>query len=325
MWIRAGLFSNDTRLSKCSGTTSLSIDNNLNSSDIVKLQIRLQTLGFLDASFSSYGYFDDDTVRAVNKYKGEYLKDGNKDDNVGVVGIDTWKHLELYEEYFDGSRFSATTTQTLSEISGRVYAIYLISNYLKEAKFAVADSGKITWYSYNDISLAAKYYDKLVCAINAKYDIKGLVFGIDWTVASFNRADDAIQASGPLPYVAATSAIAQGFVDAATTPGISTALEYYFGKDLDAIVKKSADEFDKVYQSEYRYVLINSNVRFFEISNYRKFLLKTIQDIRVMDLSKYKNINKDEFQKASIRFIERILYFNINFKEAENNAELLVK
>ena len=65
------------------------------SSDIEKMQKRLQQMGYLDESFKSYGYFEEQTLAAVNSFKNANNIQNNTKETEGVVGATTWAYLGL--------------------------------------------------------------------------------------------------------------------------------------------------------------------------------------------------------------------------------------
>ena len=65
------------------------------SEDIKKMQIRLQELGFLDESFTRYGYFGDETLAAVNAFKEANNIQNDTKETKGIVGATTWALMGL--------------------------------------------------------------------------------------------------------------------------------------------------------------------------------------------------------------------------------------
>ena len=80
----SGLFDYNTRLT-CSSTYN---------EDVEALQNALVNLGYLDAANSRWGYFDSQTLAAVNAYKNA-VGLWNFGEYEGVVGITTWESLGL--------------------------------------------------------------------------------------------------------------------------------------------------------------------------------------------------------------------------------------
>jgi peptidoglycan hydrolase-like protein with peptidoglycan-binding domain len=105
----------------------LSLDPNNHSAEVMMLQNRLRALGY---PIEANGYFNAETLEAVNTFKDRYGL-GNEGPETGVVGEQTWRYLF-------GS-INGTLTLTTEESSD---SIKLVQYRLKELGFDIEATGK---------------------------------------------------------------------------------------------------------------------------------------------------------------------------------------
>ena len=71
------------------------------STDIMKMQKKLQELGYLDKNITWYGYFGEATLDAVNRFKADKKLKNDTADTYGIVGPTTWAYLGLDFDVFE--------------------------------------------------------------------------------------------------------------------------------------------------------------------------------------------------------------------------------
>ena len=153
---------------KGSGSKEL---NTYESKDIKKMQEKLQELGYLDSSFTNYGYFDSDTEKAVNSYKNDRNLKNDTINTYGIVGATTWQALgldfDLYTEdntYLATVRFNESSLE-VDSFKGEIYNNTKISITDETAK-AIKKGyeslfGKELYLSYESISLEIQVHVEL--------------------------------------------------------------------------------------------------------------------------------------------------------------------
>jgi RHS repeat-associated protein len=186
-WDPLGLFDSKTRLKRGAGATNLKSND---SQDILKLQIRLQSLGLLSLDFAKYGLFDEETEIKVNEFKDLFLPSGNKDDNRGVVGITTWRHLGLdssivnYEDPITKNNIMLANQFAQSNLNERFSKIF----------YTLVKVGN-TFYTQWDLfnwTLGYQYYQKLQCILANANIGEFLVSGVDIVSTAYSSYQEAV-------------------------------------------------------------------------------------------------------------------------------------
>ena len=118
---------------------------NYESRDIMKMQVKLQELGYLDKSITDYGYFGKQTLKAINDFKNDKGIKNDTSDTESIVGATTWALLGLDFDVMETYN-NTITNVTLSR--GAIHVNIEKSNFRDMAiktLFSVAENIKKTY------------------------------------------------------------------------------------------------------------------------------------------------------------------------------------
>ena len=293
--------------------------NNYN--DMVDLQIRLMTTGYLTADDLNFtaGKFNGTVEKAVKKFQGQNGLDTN-----GKVDEATWRALGLWVMEEGTLTISAPNTTVDPDIEWGVNAAQddlaeILSRERHAKELLLADGSRLIQWNLQYFTYVNSYYDKLQCMKGEPVVAGAVAKGYDLTAALASGYQEGVGSFGPwLPGVAAGTAWSAFWIY--HEPGAQDAVDAYY-VEYDNKIAQAEAEANSINNSIMRYVIApdmagnnystlvniyNNDIAKEAHDTIRRYGEGSVQNLSVGNLayvSYLENVMRINFDKNSHQFI----------------------